>query len=111
MNIQINITEKQIRAFIEDAIETAIKRNIDQFFREEYGMNGYRELMSRVTERAVEEMPQYFEDEKKRIVDRAAEKLAKGLRISNTEIITALLAIAESEDKNENLHRRTDLGA
>lgn len=99
MNIQINITENQIRAFIEDAIEVAIKANIDQFFREEYGMNGYRELMNRVTERAIAEMPQHFEDEKKRIVDRAAEKLAKGLRISNTEIITALLAISESEDE------------
>ena len=55
-------------------------------------MNGF-------TDRALEEVPKYLEDEKKRIVDRAAEKLAKGLRISNTEIITALLAIAESEEK------------
>ena len=55
--------------------------------------------MDGLTDRALEEVPKYLEDEKKRIVDRAAEKLARGLRISNTEIITALLAIAESEDE------------
>lgn len=98
MNIKIEITEEEIRDFIEDAIELAIKRNIELLFKEEYGLEGYRELMSRVTEKAVAEMPQYFKNEKDRIVDRTAEKLARGLRISDAEIITALLALSKKEE-------------
>lgn len=99
MNIQINITEDEIKGAIDRAIQRAIQHQVEQIFRTEYGRSAYRDLMDSLTDRALEEMPKHFEDEKKRIVDRAAEKLAKGLRISNTEIITALLAIAESEDK------------
>ena len=99
MNIQINIAEDEIKGAIDRAIQRAIQHQVEQIFRTEYGHSAYRDLMNGLTDRALEEVPKYLEDEKKRIVDRAAEKLAKGLRISNTEIITALLAIAESEEK------------
>lgn len=99
MDIQINITEDQIKGDIDRAIQRAVQHHVEQFFREEYGHRAYRDLMKGLTDRALEEAPKYFEDEKERIVERTAERLASGLRISNTEIITALLALSEREVK------------
>lgn len=96
MDIQINITEEELKKQIEDSLEKTIREVVDEMFAHTFDARYYG-LLEQVTDRVVKEMPKYFEHKKGLIVDRTAEKLAKGLRISNTEIITALLALSESE--------------
>ena len=96
MDIQINITEEEMKKQFEASVKKVIHEAVDQMFAQTFNER-YYSLLEQVTDRAVEEMPKYFEHEKDRIVNRTAERLASGLRISNTEIITALLALSESE--------------
>lgn len=96
MDIQINITEEELKKQIEDSFNKTIRDVVDEMFARTFDER-YYSFLEQVADRAMKEIPKYFEHEKGLIVDRTAEKLAKGLRISNTEIITALLALSESE--------------
>ena len=96
MDIQINITEEELKKQIEDSFNKTIREVVDEMFAHTFD-DRYYSLLEQVTDRAVKEMPKFFEHKKSLIVDRTAEKLAKGLKISNTEIITALLALSERE--------------
>ena len=97
MDIQINITEEELKKQVESSVEKAIREAVNQIFAVTYNER-YYSLLEQVTDRAVEEMPKFFDHEKDRLINATANKLAKGLRISNHEILTALLTIAESRE-------------
>lgn len=98
MDIQINITEEELKKQIDDSVKKVIHEVADQLFAQTWDER-YYSLLEQVTDRAVEEMPKFFEHEKDRLINATANKLAQGMKISNHEILTALLTIAESEDE------------
>lgn len=99
MNIQFDITEEEIREIAEDSVRKIIDETVQRLMNDEVRSQGYNRLLEAITPRMLDEVSKLVKAEEKYIIDRVAEKIARGLRISSSDIITALLAMSrESED-------------
>ena len=99
MDIQINITEEEIKEQIAKSLEEGISNAVNRLLSEDERAYGYREILDRATDGAIEMLPKYVELEKDRLTEMAAERLAQALRISNHDILTALIALSENKNK------------
>lgn len=98
MNIAINITEEELKFHLETAVENVARGVVNEAWNRNMRIDAFNRIVDRVTEGVLEIMPDYFEDKSEAIINKTADKLAKSLRISNSEILAALLAMANDEE-------------
>ena len=98
MDININITEEQMQDLIEEAVRDMVKGVVNEHWNREMRVKAFGLITKRVTENVIETMPDYFKDKEEAIIDKAAERLAKGLRFTNVDVIAALLTLSNEDD-------------
>lgn len=93
----INISDEEIREVVENAIINQVRCDASGVIHEQVKCRGFEPYRSWFIEVAKEEMKEFLEENKDRIIQEVSRMTVRA--IDKKDIITAILLASESEDK------------
>ena len=89
--------EEEIREIAEDSIRKVINDNVEYILNEEVRFSGYNRLIDAITPKMLDEVSNLVKVEENYIINKVVERIAKGLKISSSDVVTALLALSKED--------------